>query len=498
MPRNTGISRSPTQGGLYPSMVQDGLEALYLMEIERRNLLTHSEDFSRVWSKSAMPILASGLPDPLGGSTATRFDVSSNDPFVVQACRVTAGVTYTWSVWMKGEGDTVGRNVMLYAVGTSLGVLNENFSLSSEWQRFSLTFTATADENVNIRFDGPPLFTSVLAYGAQVNEGSTALPYVPTSNKRAVYDYSGKGNHAHLGSAGVAFINPVGGEKALNFPSNTRRSADYAKTPVSAEMSVTGDLDIRARLALPAGAGDVFGVPVGLGGAYTLYIGSGGKVRLAFKVSSTNHFNVGMAHGESPGAVRWIRATRTAATGVIEYLTSVDGVQWTSLGTSTDAAGPLDASSGDLQVGDTSLGPPELTAPLYRAQVYDGIDGTLVADFNAEDAHGDVTQFYSSTTGELWTINQGAATTNDPTWTGEGLDFDVTDDQVLNIPTFAGSEFAAEGGVWTTTPGAYETLGSFTSLLNAHGGYSRTLTSAEIAQNYRAVQHALSGRGVVI
>jgi hypothetical protein len=66
----------------------------------------------------------------------------------------------------------------------------------------------------------------------------------------------------------------------------------------------------------------------------------------------------------------------------------------------------METGDNELRVqGSLSLFATVGTQPIYRAQVYDGIDGTLVADFNPDDGAGALS-WDAATTGETWTVNQ--------------------------------------------------------------------------------------------
>jgi len=257
--------------------VQDGLEALYLMEIERRNLLTHSEDFGNgaAWGGSRTTNTLQGDLTPLG-SLVTKIVISDNTggfSQIAQSTETTPGERYAYSIYAKADENskiTLFAFESLASPGTNtkaeydltagvVSFLTDNSTpdsvaeiedAGSGWWRCVLSFTArsTSSQLLVRPYHGVPGDFSngdgALFSAAQVNEGSTALPYVPTSNKRAVYDYSGKGNHAHLGSAGVAFINPVGGAKALNLPG---QSGDSASTPHDAAQDFTDELDLAVK-----------------------------------------------------------------------------------------------------------------------------------------------------------------------------------------------------------------------------------------------------------
>lgn len=87
---------------------------------------------------------------------------------------------------------------------------------------------------------------------------------------------------------------------------------------------------------------------------------------------------------------------------------SIDG-PWAQVATADGADGRTPGDTGsEIQVGAIfgELGEYEMWDGLiYRAQVYDGIDGTLVADFNPDDGAGALT-WASGATGETWTVQQ--------------------------------------------------------------------------------------------
>ncbi len=67
---------------------------------------------------------------------------------------LTTGVAYTWSAEIKGEGSTVGKQVRLQSAAES--AFGTPVTLTSEWQRVTLTFTATATSRA-VGFIGIPV-----------------------------------------------------------------------------------------------------------------------------------------------------------------------------------------------------------------------------------------------------------------------------------------------------------------------------------------------------
>ena len=195
-------------------------------------------------------------------------------------------------------------------------------------------------------------------------------------------------------------------------------TADVFTSPDSAASSITGDIDIRAHIAAtdwtPAAYTGVVVKSQSTGGniSYGLWLdtGSSGKLRFASSPNgSTEHAYLStVATGFADKTAHWIRATHVTATGVIQFFTSEDGTTWTQLG--ADVAGTAEGifdSTSIVRVGLGDDGVWTFTGRIYRAQVYNGIGGTLAVDFNPND-HTSGATFTSSGTGEVWTINGNA------------------------------------------------------------------------------------------
>jgi len=441
------------------------------MEVERRNLFKWSDAYFASAYDVVLAIGGAGVvpvvtefdkPGPFGDvnvAASVVFEPGGVNGIDLSRWskrlpEIYEGTTYTFSIWLKVPDGQPSETLEISIAGGGLTAI----TVTDSWQRFSATWTPTFTFTGGVaRVDavgdtsGAAAFT-IEMFGPQLNEGPTPLPYAATSNKRAVYDYSGKGNHAHLGSSGVAFINPVGGAKALNLPGE---AGNYASTPLTDALNFTGDLDIQVRLSVrdwtnisQDGNNRVIAGVFGEGLTrrnYAIVLYTGGQMGLwAYQADGTTQFNVSSntvqdETGVPDGGSIWLRATHDVSTGQVTYYWAPASddppTSWTfwendsptDVGPRPAATDPMDFTIGALDDGYLDRW---LDATIKRVLVFDGIDGTLVADFNPQDAHGDVAQFYSKTTGELWTINQSAATTNDPTWTGEGLQFDGADDYV--------------------------------------------------------------------
>jgi hypothetical protein len=195
----------------------------------------------------------------------------------------------------------------------------------------------------------------------------------------------------------------------------------YASTPDSAAVSVTGDIDLRCQVALddwtPGASMAFFGkYDAGSQRSYIMFIDSSGKLNLT--VSNTGSASLpnnisSVATGVTDGAVKWVRSTRVASTGVVKFYTSDDGTSWTQLGTDiSGTSGNIYDGTLPLEVGSYNGGGSYLAKGFfYTAQVLSGIAGTVV--FNADFADRAVTFTESSSNAATVSIFPSGY---EPTW----------------------------------------------------------------------------------
>ena len=182
-----------------------------------QNLFLQSNAFTTTWASQA-DSATTGQTDPFGGSTAWTLlaDGTSNSHGTIQTLSLVSGVTYTQSWYLK-KGTNNFAQVRFSAtfggayanfdlnngvVGT-LGQSSGNTPTSSitaignGWYRCTITvlgsitgsapcgvYIVTSASAVNAELN--TLTTSVLAYGAQLEIGSTLNTYIPTTTT-AVY-----------------------------------------------------------------------------------------------------------------------------------------------------------------------------------------------------------------------------------------------------------------------------------------------------------------------
>jgi hypothetical protein len=198
---------------------------------------------------------------------------------------------------------------------------------------------------------------------------------------------------------------------------------DRATTPSATPLNVAGNLDARIDLRLDNWQ---LGEEVELWGKYLLTgnqrswqmsISASGSLGLR---ASTDGLSASMYFPSVPIPIPssgrlTLRVTRDNATGATTFYTgsSVTG-PWTQLGSPvTMPSGAIFASTAPLTIGDidTLIARPGVGS-VYAAQLRNGIDGPIVANFNPAAQTPGASSF-TDATGLVWTLNADASLTDD-------------------------------------------------------------------------------------
>jgi lysophospholipase L1-like esterase len=208
--------------------------------------------------------------------------------------------------------------------------------------------------------------------------------------------------------------------------SNT--SGRYIATPHNASFAITGDIDLRAKVALddwtPSTAAYLIN-RLGSAGSrgYVLYIDSAGKIALYFSPNGTDLvLKVStVAVPANDGEAIWVRATLDVDNGAggydIKFYTSTNypngaGGTWTQLGTTVTTAGTtsINANNVILELGGRSSGTSNFWGgKLYEVEIRNGIDGKVVANPDLGMAFPSMATTFKDTEGNVYT-RYGATT----------------------------------------------------------------------------------------
>lgn len=267
------------------------------------------------------------------------------------------------------------------------------------------------------------------------------------------------------------------GSVSMTMPSGTKgiadpylalpgRSGNYASTPDSVSNSVTGDIDIRAKVALKNWSGNyatlVGKVGSGFSGPSYWFGKEGGSKRLYLALSQdgstwpNNFSNVALPVND--GDAIWVRAAAQvntpAGSATTSFYHSSDGTNWTQLGSpvvTSGIAGIADTGS-PLYVGSRGGDADLWQGKAYFASVSSGINGTttsstscsntgVVACFNpADSALGAASWSSSSARTETWTVSRNGVNAV------ADVAYDLTASRVTGVPTGGKASFRSIDG----------------------------------------------------
>ena len=182
-------------------------------------------------------------------------------------------------------------------------------------------------------------------------------------------------------------------------------ASNYASTPDTVAISVTGDIDIAVRVAMTDWTPAAIQTFISKGHtttnlAYILRCEASGPLTVVWTEDGTTTKSASstVGTGFTDGNSKWIRVTLDVDDGagnrVIEFFTADDSAtyptSWTQLGTTITQAGTTSIYDGNkpLEVGQRHDGAQMLDGTVYRAIVKNGIAGTTVydADFSTQTA----------------------------------------------------------------------------------------------------------------
>jgi hypothetical protein len=190
-------------------------------------------------------------------------------------------------------------------------------------------------------------------------------------------------------------------------------SGNYATSSDSAALSITGDIDIKVKMAMtdwtPTGAQAPIGKWTGTTGrSYQLFVNTDGTLNFQTNPTggsaSTLTATSTVAPTVSDGGTLWVRATMDVNNGasqrVNKFYTSTDGTSWTQLGTTITTAGATSIfdSTSSLTVGAETPTARFFAGTIFRTIIqsaFDTADNTssLAYDANFETAPADALYF---------------------------------------------------------------------------------------------------------
>lgn len=142
-----------------------------LLEPQRTNLMTQSE-FASLASVSNVSRTPNYILSPEGLKNATRLQFTSNGSLANNT--LSSGTQYSLSCYAK-RNDSGTQNVGFFVDGT--GTVDSAWSLTSDWQRLTYTYTASNSDYVGIAgLSG----ADISVYGFQIEASDSVTSYIPT------------------------------------------------------------------------------------------------------------------------------------------------------------------------------------------------------------------------------------------------------------------------------------------------------------------------------
>jgi hypothetical protein len=161
-----------------------------LVEVCPWNLLQQSETFDNAaWSKLGATVTANDITAPNGTLTADKVVFSGANNSIYQAVSLNGEIA-TRFVYIKG---TAGETISI----DDIYVSQPNITLTGDWQLIGFTSATPSLRGFGISTYGGATARTIWLWGAQLNIGSTAKPYFPTTDRlnvpRLTYQNGGGG-----------------------------------------------------------------------------------------------------------------------------------------------------------------------------------------------------------------------------------------------------------------------------------------------------------------
>lgn len=226
-------------------------------------------------------------------------------------------------------------------------------------------------------------------------------------------------------------------------------AGNYLSVPDEAALDITGDIDIRAQVALDDWTAAV-AQPL-----LTKWLSTGDQRSYRFDVRTDGALQLQWSETGAVATIRtavstvaatvtdesslWVRVTLDVDNGAsgrdIVFYTSSDGSSWAQLGSTVtqSTVTSIFSGTGEVQVGLLATG------KFYRAIVKNGINGTTVLDVDTSKITSGSNTSFTAVTGQTVTINRGlsgrkSVAVVSPVWLFGTDDYmEVADNALLNF-----------------------------------------------------------------
>ena len=314
------------------------------------------------------------------------------------------------------------------------------------------------------------------------------------SNTVSNYTWDGNSNRLTSGTTSATYDarNRLQSTSSANGVSDihlTGAASNSISTPDSAALSSTSEVDVRVKVAMddwtPTNGAELADKVRETGNqrSWDFWLEPNGTPMIKWSADGTNQLFAHLltAPGFIDGTTHWIRFTLKTNNGSggrdIKFYTSSDGTTWTQLGTTITQTGTTSVfdSTAPVELGAYN-GVGNAAAKFFAGQVYNGINGTQVANWQANTLNPSTPTPATDSAGNVWTIN------------GTGWTTDLSGSPVTTtyIYTPRGTEASKTVGTTTTnaTFDALDRMTTFGTTSYTYDAFDRTASAGSTNFQY--------------
>lgn len=276
-----------------------------LVEVVAWNLASYSEDFANAyWDKPSATITSNTTTNPING--ATNADTITGNGYISK--QIASNGVHTFSIYTKANSATQMRlniydgvtdrgvyyNLSTGQISSSYGTIIASTieSVGDGWYKISITTNNATFSDVQIHRDSTG---TCYIWGAQLNIGSTAKPYFPTTDRlnvpRLTYQNGGGGcpslllekQSTNLVTYSEQFDNAVWTKASATVSANSTTSPDGTQN---------ADLIYPTSSASNLGTYQFNASIISVVGTVSCYVKSAGKNWALLGTDNTSNYNV--------------------------------------------------------------------------------------------------------------------------------------------------------------------------------------------------------------
>jgi hypothetical protein len=287
-------------------------------------------------------------------------------------------------------------------------------------------------------------------------------------------------------------------------------ASNFLSVPDEAALDITGDIDIRAYVALddwtPAAQQPLVNKAIGASQfSYLFWVTTTGALQFFFTqdgsttLTRTSTATLTVVDGQD----LWVRVTVDVNNGAsghdVKFFSSLDGSTWTQLGATVTTAGVVSIFAGTSSLFIGTYVSNNLAGKVYRAQILNGIGGTTVLDVDTSVITSGSATSFTALTGQTVTVSRSTSGRKtvavvSPVWLFGTDDYmEVADSALLDFGASDSFTVLAVHRPWATQ-GTNDTLiAKKANATNTTQGYSLSGGSSTALQGQAQIGDGTAG-----